>query len=57
MDLTEQIENGFLQLASLSDDRINKDWERCIANIGDHEGVTKIRARIDILKKKRSRIH
>ena len=37
--------------------RAVKDWERCIANIGDHEGVTKIRARIDILKKKRSRIH
>ena len=37
--------------------RAVKDWERCIVNISDHEGVTKIRARIDILKKKRSRIH
>ena len=37
--------------------RAVKDWERCIANIGDHEDVTKIRARIDILKKKQSRIH
>ena len=37
--------------------RAVKDWERCIANISDHEGVDKIRARIDILKTKRSRIH
>lgn len=37
--------------------RAVKDWERCLANISDHEGVTQIRARIDILKKKRSRIH
>ena len=37
--------------------RAVKDWERCIANISDHEGVNKIRARIDILKKRRSRIH
>ena len=33
------------------------DWERCLANINDHQGVKKIRARIDILKKMRSRIH
>jgi hypothetical protein len=37
--------------------RAVKDWERCIANISDHEGVNKIRARIDILKKMQSRIH
>jgi len=33
------------------------DWERCLANINDHQGVKKIRARIDILKKMRSGIH
>jgi regulator of sirC expression with transglutaminase-like and TPR domain len=37
--------------------RAVKDWERCMANIIDPEVVNKIRARIDILKKKRSRIH
>lgn len=37
--------------------RAVKDWERCILNISDHEGVNKIRARIDILKKMRSQIH
>jgi regulator of sirC expression with transglutaminase-like and TPR domain len=37
--------------------RAVKDWERCLANISDHESVTQIRARIDILKTKRSRIH
>ena len=37
--------------------RAIKDWERCISNISHPEGVNKIRARIDILKKKRSRIH
>ena len=37
--------------------RAVKDWERCIENISDHKVVKKIRARIDILKKKRSRIH
>ena len=34
-----------------------KDWQRYITNIGDHESVTKIRARIDYLKKQPSRIH
>jgi regulator of sirC expression with transglutaminase-like and TPR domain len=34
-----------------------KDWQRYIAIIGDHESVTKIRARIDNLKKQPSRIH
>jgi len=34
-----------------------KDWQRYIANIGDHESATKIRARIDYLKKQPSRIH
>ena len=34
-----------------------KDWERYIANVGDHKSVTKIRARIDFLKKQQSRIH
>ena len=34
-----------------------KDWERYIANVGDHESVTKVRARIDNLKKQPSRIH
>jgi regulator of sirC expression with transglutaminase-like and TPR domain len=34
-----------------------KDWERYIANFSDHEDVSKIRARIDILKKQPSRIH
>ena len=33
------------------------DWERYIANIGDHKSATKIRARIDNLKKQQSRIH
>lgn len=33
------------------------DWERCLANIHDHQGVEKIRARINILKKMGSRIH
>jgi len=37
--------------------RAVKDWELCISNISDHEGVNKIRERIDILKKMRSRIH
>jgi regulator of sirC expression with transglutaminase-like and TPR domain len=37
--------------------RAVKDWERYIANIGDHKSVTKIRARIEILKKQQSRIH
>ena len=37
--------------------RAIKDWERCISIINNHEGVNKIRARIDILKNKRSRIH
>jgi len=37
--------------------RAVKDWERCILNISDHEGVNKIRARIAILKKMRSQIH
>jgi regulator of sirC expression with transglutaminase-like and TPR domain len=37
--------------------RAIKDWERCISNISDQEGVNKIRAKIDILKKMRSRIH
>ena len=37
--------------------RAIEDWERCIENISDQEGVNKIRARIDILKKMRSRIH
>ena len=37
--------------------RAVEDWERYIANIGDHEDVTKIRARIDNLKKQPSRIH
>ncbi|MBT8367427.1 MAG: transglutaminase-like domain-containing protein [Deltaproteobacteria bacterium] len=37
--------------------RAVKDWQRYIANIGDHESVTKIRARIDYLKKQPSRIH
>jgi regulator of sirC expression with transglutaminase-like and TPR domain len=34
-----------------------KDWQRYIANIGDHESATKICARIDYLKKQPSRIH
>jgi regulator of sirC expression with transglutaminase-like and TPR domain len=37
--------------------RAVEDWERCLANIGNHEIVNKIRARIEILKKKSSRIH
>jgi regulator of sirC expression with transglutaminase-like and TPR domain len=37
--------------------RAVKDWQRYIAIIGDHESVTKIRARIDNLKKQPSRIH
>ena len=32
--------------------RAVKDWELCISNISDHEGVNKIRARVDILKNK-----
>ena len=34
-----------------------KDWERYLANVGDHKSVTKIRARIDFIKKQQSRIH
>jgi regulator of sirC expression with transglutaminase-like and TPR domain len=37
--------------------RAIEDWERCIEHISDQEGENKIRARIDILKKMRSRIH
>jgi len=37
--------------------RAVNDWERYIANVGDHKSVTKIRARIDNLKKQPSRIH
>ena len=37
--------------------RAVEDWERFIASIGDHESVQKILARIDNLKKQRSRIH
>jgi regulator of sirC expression with transglutaminase-like and TPR domain len=37
--------------------RAVKDWERYMANVGDHKSVTKIRARIDFLKKQQSRIH
>lgn len=33
------------------------DWERCLANINDHQAAKKIRARIDVLKKMRSRVH
>jgi len=38
-------------------DRAVEDWRRYIANIGEHEGVTEILARIDKLKKQPSRIH
>jgi regulator of sirC expression with transglutaminase-like and TPR domain len=34
-----------------------KDWERYIANVGDHKSVMIIRERIDNLKKQQSRIH
>jgi regulator of sirC expression with transglutaminase-like and TPR domain len=37
--------------------RAARDWERCLANISDHQGVKKIRARIDTLKKMESRVH
>jgi len=37
--------------------RAVKDWERYIAHIGDRKSVTKIRARIENLKKQQSRIH
>ncbi len=37
--------------------RAVNDWERYIANLGDHKIVTKIRARIDNLKRQKSRIH
>ena len=37
--------------------RAVEDWKRYLANIGDHESVTEILARIDKLKKQPSRIH
>ncbi len=37
--------------------RAAEDWERYASSIGDHKIVTEIRARIDSLKKQKSRIH
>jgi regulator of sirC expression with transglutaminase-like and TPR domain len=37
--------------------RAAEDWERYIASIGDHESAAEIRARIDNLRKQKSRIH
>jgi regulator of sirC expression with transglutaminase-like and TPR domain len=38
-------------------DRAVKDWERFLACVGDHESVSKVRARIEDLKQQPSRIH
>lgn len=38
-------------------DRAVKDWERYLACVGDHESVSKVRARIEGLKQQPSRIH
>jgi len=53
----ELSERAMLYEAMGNPRRAVKDWERYIANIGDHKSVTTIRARIDHLKKQRSRIH
>jgi len=37
--------------------RAVNDWERYIENIDDHRSITKIRAKIDNLKKQQSRMH
>jgi regulator of sirC expression with transglutaminase-like and TPR domain len=54
---TELSERAYLYENMGNPARAIEDWERCIANISDQESVNKIRARIDILKKMRSRIH
>lgn len=38
-------------------DRAVKDWERYLACVGDHESVSKVRARIEDLRQQPSRIH
>ena len=53
----ELSERAMLYEAMGNPRRAVKDWERYIANISDHKSVTTIRARIDHLKKQRSRIH
>ena len=53
----ELSERAMLYEAMGNPSRAVKDWERYIANIGDHKMVTKIRTRIDNLKKQQSRIH
>ena len=53
----ELSDRAMLYEAMGSPNRAVKDWERYIANIGDRKSVTKIRARIENLKKQQSRIH
>ena len=53
----ELSERAMLYEAMGNPRRAVKDWERYIANIGDHKSVPTIRARIDHLKKQQSRIH
>ncbi len=53
----ELSERAMIYEAMGNPSRAVKDWERYIAIIGDHENVTKIRARIGNLKKQQSRIH
>ena len=53
----ELSERAMLYEAMGNPSRAVEDWERYIANIGDRNSVTKIRARIDNLKKQPTRIH
>ncbi|MEX1327175.1 MAG: transglutaminase-like domain-containing protein [Desulfobacterales bacterium] len=50
-------ERAMLYEAMGNPSRAARDWERYLANVGDHKSVTTIRARIDNLKKQQSRIH
>lgn len=53
----ELSERAMLYEAMGNPSRAARDWERYLANVGDHKSVTTIRARIDNLKKQQSRIH
>ena len=53
----ELSERAMLYEAMGNPSRAVRDWERYIANVGDHKSITKIRARIENLKKQPSRIH
>ena len=50
-------ERAMLYEAMGNPSRAARDWERYLANVGDHKSVTTIRARVDNLKKQQSRIH